>query len=373
MELIKPTVIARRALATLYNTTLLAGLVFRDYDADFAGKQGDTVNVRKPASFEAKVFDRAVGIELQDPRETSFPVTLDTILDVSFPVTAEELTLEIDDFAGRLLNPAMEAIVQDVDTRLAIALGNATVGGPTAAVTGTAATDTINLAGHRYQNGDKVEFPTLTGGAGLTAGTDYYVVNAATDTFQVSTTIGGTAVNFTTDITAGTVREVGGGTVTGTTANEAIRNARAQLSRAKVPLAGRGLLLSPEGTSQALGDDLFVTANQSGSTDALRNANVGRVFGFDSYESQAIGPTEPAPRDMDGVAFGPDAVALVTRTLDRPMGVAADQVAIENYRGLGLRVVRDYDVDKKQDIISIDFLLGTATLRPEAAVEVNLP
>src|SRR4051812_34529085 len=98
---ISPTVIAQRALATLYNSTLLAGLVYRDYDAAFAGKVGDTVNVRKPATFEAKVFDRAVGIELQDARETSFPVVLDTILDVSFPVTSEELTLEIDDFAAR--------------------------------------------------------------------------------------------------------------------------------------------------------------------------------------------------------------------------------------------------------------------------------
>jgi hypothetical protein len=373
MELIKPNVIARRALATLYNSTLLAGLVFRDYDAEFNGKVGDTVNVRRPASFTANVFDRATGIQLQDPRETSFPVVLDTILDVSFPVTAEELTLEIDDFATRLLNPAMEAIVQDVDNRLAIELGNAAVGGPTGAITATAATNNVNLTGHRYQNGDKVEFPTLTGGAGLTAGTDYYVVNAAANTFQVSATRGGAAIDITTDATAGTVREVGGTVVTGATPNEAMRNARAVLSRNKIPLVGRQALFSPEGTSQALGDSLFVEAQKSGSTDALRNADLGRVFGFDSYESQAIGPSEPAPRDMDAIAFHRDAVALVTRTLERPMGVAADQVAIENYKGLGLRVVRDYDIDKKQDVISIDFLLGTETVRPGAAVEVNLP
>ena len=373
MQLLSPTVIAQRALATLYNNTLLAGLVYRDFDAAFNGKVGDTVMVRRPASFEAKVFNRATGIELQDPRETSFPVVLDTILDVSFPVTSEELTLEIDDFAGRLLNPAMDAIVQDVDARLAIELGNAAVGGATSAITGTAATDTINLASHRYVNGDKVEFPTLTGGAGLTAGNDYYVRDATANTFKVSATRTGAAIDITTDITAGTVREVGGTVVTGTTANEVFRNARALLSRNKIPLAGRGALLSPEGTSTALGDELFVANDKSGSTDALRNANLGRVFGFDTYESQVIGPTEPAPRDMDGVAFGQDAVALVTRTLEKPMGVSQDQFAVANYRGLGLRVVRDYDIDKKQDVISIDFLLGTETIRPGAAVELNLP
>src|SRR5437868_5043333 len=125
MELIKPTVIAARALATLYNAISLGGLVYRDYDASFAGKVGDTVNVRNAATFTANVFDRAQAIQLQDPRETSFPVRLDTILDVSFPVTTEELTLEIDQFAERLLNPAMEAVVQDVENRLAAELANA--------------------------------------------------------------------------------------------------------------------------------------------------------------------------------------------------------------------------------------------------------
>lgn len=373
MQLISPTVIANRALATLYNNTLLAGLVYRDYDAAFSGKVGDTVNVRRAASFEAKVFNRASGIELQDPRETSFPVVLDTILDVSFPVTSEELTLEIDDFAGRLLNPAMDAIVQDVDSRLAIELGNAAVGGPTAAITATAATDVINLTSHRYVNGDKVEFPTLTGGAGLTAGTDYYVVSAATNTFKVSATRGGAAIDITTDATAGTVREVGGVSATGATAFEAFLNARSILSRNKIPLAGRAALLSPEGTATALNQELFHAADKSGSTDGLRNAILGRVAGFETYESQVIGPAETAPREMEGIAFGQDAVALVTRTLEKPMGVADNQFAVANYGGLGLRVVRDYDIDKKQDVISIDFLLGTETIRPGAAVELVLP
>jgi len=372
--LINPLTIARRALATLYNNTLLGGLVFRDFDPDFAGKVGDTVNVRKPATFEAKVFDRAVGIELQNPRETSFPVTLDTILDVSFPVTSEELTLEIDDFANRLLNPAMEAIVQDVDTRLAVELANAVTGGPITAITATAATDTINAVRHRFSNGDRVEFPTVTGGgANLTAGTDYFVVDAARDTFKLSLTRGGPVVDITIDATAGTVREIGGGTVTGATPNAVVRAARRVLTRNKVPLISRAALLSPEGTETATGDELFVEADKSGTTDALRESNLGRKFNFDFYETNALGPDEAAPRNIDGVAFHRDAVALVTRTLEKPMGVAADQVAIESYKGLGLRVVRAYDIDKKQDVISVDFLLGTETVRPGAVVGLDLP
>lgn len=72
-------------------------------------------------------------------------------------------------------------------------------------VTGVAATDIFTSAAHGYSAGDRVKFSTLTGGAGITAGTTYYVKSPATNTFQVSATPGGAALNFTTDLTVGTV------------------------------------------------------------------------------------------------------------------------------------------------------------------------
>jgi hypothetical protein len=113
-----PQVIARAALATLYETCVMAQLVHRDLDEDFAGKVGDTVNVRKPATFDAYEYDRSQGIQIQNATETAIPVTLNHFADVSFAVTAEEMTLEIQDFATQLLNPAMEAISQKIDRDL---------------------------------------------------------------------------------------------------------------------------------------------------------------------------------------------------------------------------------------------------------------
>lgn len=78
--------------------------------------------------------------------------------------------------------------------------------------TSAAADDIIDTAtAHGYAAGDRVVFPSLTGGAGLTANRVYYVIaaNLAATTFQVSATAGGAAVNFTTDITAGTVSKGG--------------------------------------------------------------------------------------------------------------------------------------------------------------------
>lgn len=68
-----------------------------------------------------------------------------------------------------------------------------------------AATDTgdvFTAAGHGMTNGTKVAFkaePGQTLPAGVTANTIYYVVGATTNTFQVATTPGGSAVALTSD------------------------------------------------------------------------------------------------------------------------------------------------------------------------------
>jgi hypothetical protein len=73
------------------------------------------------------------------------------------------------------------------------------------AVTGDAATDVITATGHIYTANQTVIFSAITGGAGLSANTVYFVRNPSGNTFQLSTTSGGAAINFTTNITAGTV------------------------------------------------------------------------------------------------------------------------------------------------------------------------
>jgi hypothetical protein len=83
--------------------------------------------------------------------------------------------------------------------------------GASLAVTGVAATDIFTSTAHGYVAGDRVAFTALTGGAGLTTNREYYVIaaNLAANTFQVSATPGGASVDFTTDVSAGTVRKNG--------------------------------------------------------------------------------------------------------------------------------------------------------------------
>lgn len=80
--------------------------------------------------------------------------------------------------------------------------------GGIALATSAALDDIIDTStAHGLAVGDEVVFTALTGGAGLTLGQVYYVIaaNLAAQTFQVSATKGGAAVDFTTDITAGRI------------------------------------------------------------------------------------------------------------------------------------------------------------------------
>lgn len=72
-------------------------------------------------------------------------------------------------------------------------------------VTGVAATEIITVPSSAFLSGNALIFTSLTGGAGLVVNTKYYIVSPSGATFQLATSQGGTAINFTTDITAATV------------------------------------------------------------------------------------------------------------------------------------------------------------------------
>ena len=58
-------------------------------------------------------------------------------------------------------------------------------------------TNTITRTAHGIPNGTIVSFATLVTTTGISRYTPYYVVNATTDTFQVSLTLGGAPITLT--------------------------------------------------------------------------------------------------------------------------------------------------------------------------------
>ena len=111
--ILTPQIIAKEALMVLRNNAVLANLVHRDYSDEFVAGVGDTITVRKPASFEAKEFNGSIVV--QDATESGVSVKMDKLLDVSFAVTSKDLTQKIEDFSEQLLVPAMQAFADKID------------------------------------------------------------------------------------------------------------------------------------------------------------------------------------------------------------------------------------------------------------------
>lgn len=115
-NILTPEIIAREALMLLRNNAVMANLVHRDYSGEFVGAVGDTITVRKPATFVANEFTG--NISVQDATESGVEVKMDKHLDVSFAVTSKQMTMDIADFSAQLLVPAMQAFADKVDKYL---------------------------------------------------------------------------------------------------------------------------------------------------------------------------------------------------------------------------------------------------------------
>lgn len=149
------------------------------------------------------------------------------------PVTGDETTHAADTVAlaaSDATNPRVDLVALDTSTPNVVKVdGTATAGAngtnlsgkpavpagrialayvvnppDSAAGTVEADDDTVTLTAHGYSNGQAVRLTAITGGTGLTAGTVYYVRDAATNTFKLAATAGGAAINVTADGTGAT-------------------------------------------------------------------------------------------------------------------------------------------------------------------------
>lgn len=69
----------------------------------------------------------------------------------------------------------------------------------------------------------------------------------------------------------------------------ALAAVRKALNIQKVPTEGRVAVWDPEADAAFTTIPAIVNAEKSGSTEALRNGSIGRIFGLDNYMSQAVG------------------------------------------------------------------------------------
>lgn len=113
--LLTPTIITREALRILHAKLSFVGNVNRSYDDRFAqsgGKIGNTLNVRLPAKYKAR---KTATYSAQNYVERSTPVVMASQYGVDVSFTSQELTLSLDDFSKRVLEPAVSQLAAEIE------------------------------------------------------------------------------------------------------------------------------------------------------------------------------------------------------------------------------------------------------------------
>ena len=124
--------ITRKALEILENNLVLTRNVNRQYDDSFAvegAKIGSTLRIRLPD--RALVTDGAA-LQVQDDNEQFTTLTVASQKHIGVNFTSAELTMQLDDFAERVLKPRISQLASSIDADVANAyktIGN-TVGTP---------------------------------------------------------------------------------------------------------------------------------------------------------------------------------------------------------------------------------------------------
>lgn len=129
-----------------------------------------------------------------------------------------------------------------------------------------------------------------------------------------------------------------------------VLRARRYLNDARVPMEGRTLAVGSGIEEALLGTDLFVKANESGGTTALREATIDRKAGFTIVGVPGLDPDE-------AYAFHRSAVVLSQRAPVVPAG--APYGASSSYGGFAMRVVRVLDPNTIEDILALDTWTGS--------------
>ena len=354
--------IARQALPRLIDNLVFPNLVYRDFSGEFSN-QGDTIQVRKPVTLEAREFDQASGVDYEDITERTVPVVLDKLVTVDAAATAVETAVNIDDLNRAFIEPAVAALAQKIN-----ADGLKLYAEVPYAVDASAHDLAALAAVRRLMNVNRVP----TGGrvavwdpeADAAFATIPAIVNAEKSgssealregaigrVFGLDNYMSQAVVSHRTGITAASGVKVAADVAAGATA----------LCLSGTSLAGRlvkGDILTIAGRTYVVTED---TAAASG--NAISSVKVYPALPVLAANTAVA----LAGSHVANLAFNPMAFAYVTRPLYNPDGEGVASY-VTSYNGVSLRVTKGYDQKYKKSVYSMDVLYGYKAIYPELAV-----
>ena len=401
-SILTPTAVTREALRILHQNLNFVGSINRQYDDSFAksgAKIGTALKIRLPNEYTVRT---GATIDVQDTSETSTTLTVSTQKGVDVNFTSEELTMELDDFSQRILEPAMSVLaanieydalsmykdvskeVSDVGDTLAIAdvlfagrkLTNALcpLTQRTLLLTPKGQADLVTATSSLFNDQTKVSQQYRKGLIGNNfLGFDNVMQNTLLYTHTTGSEIGpdtGANVNGATQSGANIAVN---GTVTGTfkkgdivsfqgcydvhpETKQTLSNLKQFTITSDVATTYATLPISPAIVQSG--------AKQNVSTYPT---NGGAVYKQESDDSTTIAGSADYEVNL---AYHRDAFAFATADLVMPRGV--DFAAREVMDGISMRIVRNYDINNDAFPCRIDVLYGYKTIREQLACRIGV-
>jgi hypothetical protein len=390
--------ITRKSLEILENNLVLTRNVNRQYDDSFAvegAKIGSTLRIRLPD--RALVTDGAA-LQTQDDNEQFTTLSVSNQKHIGVNFTSAELTMQLDDFAERVLKPRISQLASSIDADVANAyksIGN-TVGTP-GTVPGTSA---VLLAAQQKLNENAAvmnpRYATVNpaANAGLVEGLKGLFNPTDTISKQFKNGMMGTGVlgfdeiNMSQSIkqfTTGSRAATGGSLSAAVTAEGA--------TSIVVTAAGNNGVVK-QGDVFTVADCFAVNPQTRESTGSLfqfvavadvtlNGSGAGTITVAPMFSAgNALATVDILPQSGKAVVFvgaastqyaqnlvyHKDAITFATADLLLPQGV--DMAARAVHNGISLRIVRQYDINNDRLPCRLDVLYGFSVIRPQMAVRL---
>jgi hypothetical protein len=171
-------------------------------------------------------------------------------------------------------------------------------------------------------------------------------------------------------------------TVTSATVDKAYLAKLRKTSRSASHLFAMGspsyIVWGPEAEESLLQQDLFVKVNESGSESALRDAFVGKIYGFENYTSNLIAAVNGQESNL---VFQRDAlgIAFVDMNLENVPGaytggvnmVAQTYTDDQGVPAYSMRSIIGYSQKDRGTLLTVDTIYGVETIRAEHLINAK--
>lgn len=393
--ILTPTAVTRKALMILHQKLNFIGNINRTYDDSFANsgaKIGDSLKIRLPNEYTVRT---GANLSAQDTTEASTTLQIATQKGVDISFSSAELTLSMDDFSSRILEPAMSVLAANIEADAlnmykdvynivdndgaAISFLNVMQGrkllndnlapmdnNRTALLSTDHTAKLVDALKGLFQDSNAIKQQYKEGMMGRTGGFDFY------ENTLLNNHVTGTAPKTTLYTVNGAVTANGSTAVT-------VQTGTATFKAGDVFTVAGCFRVHPETkVSTSVLQQFVVTADYAGgagsvsfapaifTTTGRQNVVAAGMANSSAIVKLAAGASETITPSM---VFHRDAFAFATADLVMPKGV--DFAAREVFDGISLRTVRQYAISTDTMPCRIDVLYGYKTIRAQLAARIH--